>query len=81
MNDTLIILPEKIPVLRDGVDSDLKRNVQEYNIYFKNIILPYREEYDIQVRCKYGRNFGSFWRLSQYPHNINSFPFEIPLFQ
>lgn len=80
MKDIIIILPEKISVLRDGVDGPLKRNIQEFNIYFKNIILPYREEYDIQVRCRYGKNFGSFWRLSEYPHDVDSFPFEIVIY-
>lgn len=78
--EIMIVLPGKIPVLRDGIDTPLKRNIQEFNIYFKNIILPYKEEYDIQVRCSYGRNFGTFWRLSEYPHDVDNFDFEIVIY-
>ena len=78
--DIIIILPKIIPVLRDGIDQPLKRNVQEFNIYFKNIILPYKEEIDIQVRCQYGKNHGTFWRLSEFPHQVDSFDFEIVIY-
>lgn len=40
--DIIIVLPDVIPVLREGIDEPLKRNIQEFNIYFKNIIHPYK---------------------------------------
>lgn len=78
--EIIIVLPNIIPVLRDGIDQPLKKNVQEFNIYFKNIILPYKEEYDIQVRCAYGRNHGTFYRLSEFPHDVDSFDFELVIY-
>ena len=78
--DIIIVLPSIIPVLRDGIEEQLKRNIQEFNIYFKNIIYPYKEEYDVQVRCSYGNNYGTFWRLCEYPRDVDSFKLEIVIF-
>jgi len=78
--EIIIVLPKTIPVLRDSKETVLKTNVQEFNIYFKNIILPYREEYDIRVNCNYGKNYGDFWRLSEYPHDVDAFDFEIVIY-
>ncbi len=80
MKPITIALPKVIPVLRDGVDQRIKTNVQEFNMYFENIILPYRQEYDVQVKCNYGRNFGKFWRLSEYPKDVDSFDFELVIY-
>ena len=80
MKPITIALPKVIPVLRDGMDQRIKTNVQEFNMYFENIILPYRQEYDVQVRCQYGRNFGRFWRLSEYPKDVDSFDFELVIY-
>ncbi len=78
--EILIVLPDVLPVLRDGIDTTLRKNVQEFNIYFKNIILPYREEYDVRVLCEYGSNYGTFWRLSKYPHDVDAFDLEIVIY-
>lgn len=78
--EPIIVLPPRIPVLRDSTETSLKINIQEFNIYFKNIILPYREEYDIQIRCDYGKNHGTFWRLSEFPHDIDSFDLELVIY-
>ena len=78
--EPIIVLPPRIPVLRDSTETVLKLNVQEFNIYFKNIILPWREEYDIQIRCDYGGNYGTFWRLSKFPHDIDSFDLELVIY-
>ena len=77
--EILILLPKIISVLRDSEDTQLKKNIQEFNIYFKNIIHPYREEYDIRVYCDYGKNIGNCWRLSEFPHDVDSFDFEIKI--
>ena len=76
----IIVLPPRIAVLRDSSETYLKINIQEFNLYFKNMILPYREEYDVQIRCDYGRNFGTFWRLSEFPHDIDSFDLEVVIY-
>ncbi len=78
--DIIIVLPKVISILRDGTCTQLKKNVQEFNIYFKNIILPYKEEYDIQVKCPYGKNYGAFWRLSEYPHDVDFFDLELVIY-
>lgn len=75
--EVIILLPEKIPVLRDSKDTQLKKNIQEFNIYFRNIIHPFSEDYDIRTYCDYGMNLGKCWRLSSFPHDIDSFDFEI----
>ena len=52
----IIALPSKIFILRQKENQDIVRDREEYNIYFKNIILPYREEYDVRVECEFGGN-------------------------
>lgn len=75
--EVLILLPNTIPILRDSNDSQLKKNIQEFNIYFKNIIHPFKEEYDVRTYCDYGMNLGNCWRLSNFPHDTDAFDFEI----
>ena len=81
MNDNIfIILPEIIPVLRDKKNQDIVIDKEEYSIYYKNIIYPYKEEYDIQIECMYGRNLGHCWRINQFPDDITEFDFTIKIF-
>ncbi len=75
--EILILLPSVIPVLRDSQDTQLKKNIQEFNIYFRNIIHPFREEWDVRTYCDYGMNLGKCWRISAFPHDVDSFDFEI----
>jgi len=50
---------------------------EEYTVYFKNIIQPYNPMWNIQVKCDYGQNLGEMWRIANFEEDINSFDFEI----
>lgn len=76
----IIALPEKVYILRNRKDQDILYDIEEYNIYFKNIILPYREEYDVKVECQYGKNYGEFWRITEFPYECDSFPLTIRVY-
>ena len=68
-----IILPARIPVLRDSSETALKLNVQEFNLYFQNFIQPCRSEFDFRVNCDYGKSSGTFWQLSEFPKDVDCF--------
>ncbi len=78
--EILILLPRTVSILRDSEDSQLKKNIQEFNIYFKNIIHPFKEEWDIRTYSDYGMNLGNCWRLSNFPHDVDSFDFELVIY-
>lgn len=67
MYDIMILLPERLDILRSLKSSDIPIDREEYSVYFKNIIYPYSDEYDIVVDCPYGRNYGNCWRLDSFP--------------
>ncbi len=60
----IIILPEKISVLRDVKNQSIYTDFEQYSIYYKNIIYPYSEEYDVQIECE----FENLWILRQIAH-------------
>ena len=77
----IILLPEKISILRDKKNQDLITNREEYSIYYKNIIYPYSEEYDIQIECRYGKNLGHCWRINEFNDDMNVFDFTIKIYK
>lgn len=58
-----IVLPKTIYVLRGTTDEP-----EQFNIYFKNIIKGQWENYLIEVKCPYGRQYKDFWRLESGNH-------------
>lgn len=66
MNEISIVLPHKISILRDVKNQGIRWDKEEYSIYYRNIIYPYSEEYDIQIECRYGKNLGHCWRLDNF---------------
>jgi len=78
--DIIIALPAEMYILRPEPNQDVEIDMEEYNIYFKNIILPYREEFDIRVKCNYGSNYGEFWRINKFPYDCDSFPLAIAIY-
>lgn len=81
MNDDIfIILPERIPILRDKKNQDIAIDKEEYSIYYKNIVYPYNEEYDIQIDCEYGRNLGHCWRIDQFTDDMDEFDMTIRIY-
>lgn len=77
-----IVLPERIYIMRSVRNCAVIGGIggEQYNIYFKNIILPYKDEYDIKVICDYGENYGEFWRIEEFPYDINEFTLEIVVY-
>ncbi len=69
----LIILPQKISILRDKKKQDIIINREEFSIYYKNIIYPYSEDYDIKIKCDYGKNLGFCWRIDNFENISNEF--------
>lgn len=79
MHTPMILLPDRVYILRDRRNQTIKTNREEYNIYFENVIFPYLPGYDVQVDCKYGRNLGNFWRIDDFPDE-SGFPLAIRIF-
>ena len=79
----LILLPDEIAILRDLENQDageLATDHEQYNIYYKNLIYPYKEEWDIQIACEYGANLGDMWRIESFPDGVEIFPFTIRIY-
>lgn len=79
-NEIFIVLPEKIFMLRERQNQDIRIDSEEYSLYYKNIIYPYKDEYDIEVECQYGYNLGHCWRIDKYPNDVNEFDFTIKIY-
>ena len=79
-NEITIVLPEEIAILRDKKYQDAQIDKEEFSIYFKNIIYPYKDEYDIQVDCDYGRNLGHCWRIDQFADDVEEFDLAIKIY-
>ena len=78
--DITIALPKDIYILRPAERQSIEIDFEQYNIYYKNIILPYRDEFDVRIECDYGVNHGEFWRIEKFPYDRNSFPFKLQIF-
>ena len=79
-DNVFIILPESIPVMINKKNQDVQIDKEEYSIYFKNIIYPFKDEYDIQVDCMYGMNLGHCWRLNQFSEDMKDFDLTIKIY-
>ncbi len=75
-----ILLPSIIPVLRPREHQSIRTDREEYNLYFADMIHPYSPTMDVQVRCDYGRNNGTFWRLDAFPYDTDAFPLTIAVY-
>lgn len=78
--EILILLPEKISVLRDVKNQGIRTDIEEYSIYYKNIIYPYSDEYDIQIECRYGKNLGHCWRIDTFSNDMGIFNFALKIY-
>lgn len=65
MNGNDIILPRKIYTLLGDKD-----NIEQLNIYFRNIITGYYKDKIVEVKCDYGRQYEDFWRIEPGNSNI-----------
>ncbi len=75
----MIILPETVHILREKTNQDIAPLREEYSIYYKNILFPYSEEYDVKIDCAYGKNLGTCWRLDSFGEE-NDFPLRIRIY-
>lgn len=75
MNNTkpVILLPEVLPILRARPNQSIVNDREEFTIYFRNVVYPWRDYYHIDIECRYGGNFGSFWRISEIPEDVSRF--------
>lgn len=73
----IILLPEKISVLRDEKNQIIRTDNEEFNIYYKNILYPYSDEYDVIIDCPWGKNLGDRWRLDEFTDDMVSAEFKI----
>lgn len=79
MQTPIILLPDRVYILRGRKNQTIKTNREEYTIYFENVIFPCLPEYDVQADCGYGRNLGHFWQIDDFPDE-SGFPLTINVF-
>lgn len=80
MKTTEIILPKRIPILREEPNQDIKVKNEEFSLYFENFIHPIYPWQDIIVECKYGKNLGHCWRITDYPAVEKEFDLTIKIY-
>ena len=80
MREMMILLPEKIAILRSRKHPSIAVDTECYALYFDNFIHPLRPEYDVEVICDYGVNFGDCWRISVFPENVDQFPLTVVVY-
>lgn len=76
----IIALPETIAILRSREKQSIRTDVEEYNLYYENFINPLKPEYDVKIKCEYGRNYGDCWRINSYPYDKDSFPLTVCIY-
>jgi len=75
----MIILPDTLYILREKTKQDIAPQREEYNIYYKNILFPYSEDFDVKIDCAYGKNLGHCWRLDTFGEE-SIFPLRIRIY-
>ena len=70
-----ILLPSVVRILRDRANQSIHTDHSEFHLYYRNFIFPLREEWDVQIVCRYGKNRGDCWYMSDnFPRDVNDFP-------
>jgi len=80
MHEMMILLPDRIPILRSRRNPSIPVDPESYSLYFDNFIYPLRPEYDVLVQCDYGGNFGDCWRIDAFPEDVDHFPLVIRVY-
>lgn len=78
--DILLLLPGTIYINRPLRNQDIGAKPEEFNLYFRNLLLPYDPRWDIRVNCKYGQNLGDCWRLADHADGEDAFDLEIAVY-
>ena len=71
----MIILPKHINILCEKNGEN--RICNEYSLYYRNFIWPFRDEDILRVICDYGMDLGDCWRIEEIPTEIQEFPLEL----
>lgn len=66
MKKIMIILPEQVYFLKTIKDPVLSPDHEELSIYYENIIYPYSDVYDVEVKSEYGNDYKRYWQISDY---------------
>lgn len=80
MQEMMILLPERLPILRSRKRASIPVDPESFALYFDNFIHPLRPEYDVEVRCDHGGNFGDCWRISAFPEDVDQFPLTVAVY-
>ena len=80
MSEPKIILPKRIFILKSRKGQVVTYDREEYSIYYKNIIHPYSEDYDIQIDCSYGKNLDNCWRLDSSDTDTDVFDLTVMVY-
>lgn len=80
MKKTEVILPKRIPILREQPNQDIKVKNEEFSLYFDNFIHPIYPWQDIVVECNYGKNLGHCWRIDDYPADVDEFELNVKIY-
>ena len=76
----VILLPKVLPILRPRRNQSIAIDTEEYSIYFRNVVYPFEADYDIVVDCRYGGNYGEFWRIKNYPDDTDAFDLTLSVY-
>lgn len=80
MENMMILLPEKIYLLRSRRQASIPVDPEYFALYFDNFIHPLHPEYDVVVQCDYGGNFGNCWKISEFPEDVDEFNLTIQVY-
>ena len=80
MNEMMILLPQRVQILRSRKRQSIPVDGECFALYFDNFIHPLRPEYDVVVNCAYGGNFGDCWKISAFPEDVDEFPLTISVY-
>jgi beta-galactosidase len=71
----MIILPRKIYAIKGDRD-----NIEQLNIYYRNIITGYIDDKIIDIKCNYGEQYKDFWRIEIGNEENNRYIVNEPFF-
>ncbi|MBR3942784.1 MAG: SGNH/GDSL hydrolase family protein [Clostridia bacterium] len=76
----MILLPDTLYILRDKTNQVVTTNVEEYSIYYKNILYPFDSNYDIKIDCDFGMNLDRCWRITDFSNCKKTFPLTLSVY-
>ena len=80
MDGVMILLPEKLPILRSRRGMTNPVDPESFSMYFENFVYPLRAEMDVSVDCAFGGNMGNCWKIDRFPEDRDSFPLTVTVY-